>query len=798
MVRKATYEEFEERVRDIERENIDLKESVRLIREREKKLNELIIAGPVVIYRCEPKGHFPTTFMTENIRNQLGYEPHEFTGEADFWANHIHPDDALHVFSNLSNLFKKGYHIHEYRFLHKDGTYRWMYDDLRLINDVNGKPKDIVGTWMDVTDRKRAEEERMKLQTQLANAAEIAHLGHWEYDVSNNIFTFNDNFYKIFHTAADEVGGYSMTADEYAKRFLHPDDLHLVGEETQKAIEATDPNYSRQMEHRIIYAEGTVGHIIVRIFIEKDADGKTIKIYGVNQDITDRKQAEKKLKDSENMLKVVLDSIPSAVFWKDRDLLYLGGNRTWLEASGMKSSEAVVGKSDYDLPWEKKQADSFREDDREVMESGFPKYGIVEPYQKSDGTQAWARTNKVPLKDAKGNVIGVLGTYEDITEKKRMEEEILRSQKLESLGLLAGGIAHDFNNILTTILGNINMAKDQTSHGSEVFELLSDAEAASRRAQRLTKQLLTFAKGGIPIKVTALIGDIIKESSLFVTRGSKSGCEFSFAEDLWPVEVDVGQMNQVISNVVMNANQAMPEGGLIHIKAENMIIEDEKNEWSLKPGRYIRICVEDEGVGIVKKHLSKIFDPYFTTKQEERGLGLATTYSIVKSHAGLITVESEVGVGTTFNIYLPASDKVVPQKEGTQAIKGEGRILVMDDEVSLRKMVGRVLEKLGYEAEFARDGAEAVKMVKNAKAVEKLYDAVILDLTVPGGMGGKETIDKLLEIDPQVRAIVSSGYSEHPVMANYREYGFKGMIEKPFHPQLLSKVLHEVLKGEKS
>jgi CheY-like chemotaxis protein len=363
------------------------------------------------------------------------------------------------------------------------------------------------------------------------------------------------------------------------------------------------------------------------------------------------------------------------------------------------------------------------------------------------------------------------------------------------VGLLAGGIAHDFNNILTTILGNVSMAKTQVKPEDEIFDLLNEAETASIRAQTLTKQLLIFAKGGAPLKETASVVDIVKESCGFVLRGSKSRCDFSIAEDLWPAEVDAGQISQVINNIVINANQAMPEGGIIQVAAENLIIDD-KHGLPVNLGKYIRISITDQGVGIAKKHLLNIFDPYFTTKQEGSGLGLATTYSIIKKHGGHITVESTLGEGTIFHIYLPASDKVVPEKEEVKLIKGHGRILVMDDEASLRKMVGIMLGNLGYEAEFAKDGAEAIRMVKEAKETEKTYDAVILDLTIPGGMGGKEAINKLLEIDPDVKAIVSSGYSDDPVLSNFHEYGFKGMMPKPFESRSLGKVLHEVLTGE--
>jgi len=300
------------------------------------------------------------------------------------------------------------------------------------------------------------------------------------------------------------------------------------------------------------------------------------------------------------------------------------------------------------------------------------------------GIPRWWDVIIAPLWGSNGEVEQLLAVSRDITEQKQMEEELLRVQKLESVGILAGGIAHDFNNILTTILGNVSLAKNQVTPDDEIFELLNEAETASTRAQTLTRQLLTFAKGGAPVKETSSIKDVIKESSLFVLRGSKAGCEFSLREDLWPAEVDVGQIGQVINNIVINANQAMPEGGIIRVAAENVIIDDGQG-LPLKPGRYIRISITDHGAGIAEKHLSNIFDPYFTTKQEGSGLGLATTYSIIRKHDGQITVESKLGEGTTFHIYLPASDKIVPEKEEVRLIKGRGRILVMDDEVALKK-----------------------------------------------------------------------------------------------------------------
>jgi PAS domain S-box-containing protein len=430
---------------------------------------------------------------------------------------------------------------------------------------------------------------------------------------------------------------------------------------------------------------------------------------------------------------------------------------------------------------------------KQLFETGAPQVCELR-MMKNDGAQFWGHLAAAAAQNTGGApVCRVVMT--DITERKRMEVELLKVEKLESVGILAGGIAHDFNNILTSISGNISMAKMLVKPGHKIFDLLISAETASVRAQGLTMQLLTFAKGGTPVKETASIQKLIRESSLFVVQGSKSGCEFQMAEDLWPVEADLGQISQVISNIVINANQAMPEGGIIRITAENLMPE-KIHEIPVKPGRYIRISIKDQGVGIVEKHLSKIFDPYFTTKQTGSGLGLATTYSIIKKHNGHISVDSLPGAGTTFDIYLPASDKEIPVKEEALLLTGRGKILIMDDDELLKELADEMLNMLGYESEFAKDGDEAVEMYKKAMASEKPYDAVILDLTIPGSMGGEEVIKILLNIDPEVKAIVFSGYSEGEVMSNFRKYGFKGMMPKPFDAYALGKALNDVLKAE--
>jgi CheY-like chemotaxis protein len=378
-----------------------------------------------------------------------------------------------------------------------------------------------------------------------------------------------------------------------------------------------------------------------------------------------------------------------------------------------------------------------------------------------------------------------------------MEEELLRVEKLESIGILAGGIAHDFNNILTAILANIALAKMHPNAVDQSFERLVKAEKAALRAKDLTQQLLTFSKGGTPIKKTVSIAELIKESTSFALRGSNVRCEFSILDDLWPVEVDEGQMSQVINNLIINADQAMPEGGIIKVSAENMTVGAEE-VLPLREGKYVKISIDDQGIGIPEEHLQKIFDPYFTAKQKGSGLGLATTYSIIKRHDGYITVDSKLGVGTTFYIYLPASEKELLTKKDTEEIPlvGKGKILVMDDEEMIRDAGGGILSHLGYEVEFARDGAEAIEIYKQAKESDQPFDVVIIDLTIPGAMGGKEAIQKLLVIDPEIKAIVSSGYSNGSIITDFKQYGFSAILPKPYEVKELSKTLHTLIMGK--
>jgi nitrogen-specific signal transduction histidine kinase/ActR/RegA family two-component response regulator len=415
-----------------------------------------------------------------------------------------------------------------------------------------------------------------------------------------------------------------------------------------------------------------------------------------------------------------------------------------------------------------------------------------------NGREMMVSDSTAPIFNKDNRITGAVLVFRDITEKHKIEEDLLRIDKLESVGVLAGGIAHDFNNILSVILGNISLAKMYVKADDERLQKrFSDAELAIMRAKDLTQQLLTFSRGGSPIKKTSAIQSVLKASCRFAVTGSNIQCEFDLPNDLLPVDIDAGQINQVINNLIINAQQAMREGGTIHIKAENMVSSEEIARQGLvvNKGEYVRIAIQDSGVGIPLENLGKIFDPYFSTKEQGSGLGLATSHSIIKKHGGYITVESSPGNGTTFYIYLPASapSDGSQQAGGGHASHGKGKILIMDDEDMIREITGELLLNLGYQVEFAKNGNEAIDLYREAQDLEKPFDAVILDLTVPGGMGGKETIKVLREIDPKIKAVVSSGYSSDPIMAEFKEYGFRGVIIKPYRLAELSQTLQNVL-----
>jgi len=415
---------------------------------------------------------------------------------------------------------------------------------------------------------------------------------------------------------------------------------------------------------------------------------------------------------------------------------------------------------------------------------------------KKDGTEIIIEDSAAPIRDRESMIIGVVLVFRDSTAKHRMEEELGKMEKLQSVGLLAGGIAHDFNNMLTAILGNISIARKHSDKAGLAYARLEEAEKASRRATELTHQLLTFSKGGAPIKKASSLVGIVKECADFTLSGKNVAIDYKISDNLWNVAIDPGQISQVFNNLIINAVHAMPNGGVITCAMSNAVLGE--NELPLlRAGTYVKIAIQDTGMGIPPEHISRVFEPYFTTKQMGSGLGLASTFSIIRRHDGHITVSSKPGLGTEFIITLPATQqKLSGDTSARERVAcGQGRILVMDDEQAVRNVAGEILTDLGYTVAFAAHGREAVSLYEQALKDNQRFAAVIMDLTIPGGMGGQEAMSRLRSIDPAITAFVSSGYSNDPVMAEYAQHGFAGVIVKPYSIDEISKTLGNTLKS---
>ncbi|HNS96640.1 MAG TPA: ATP-binding protein [Polyangiaceae bacterium] len=524
------------------------------------------------------------------------------------------------------------------------------------------------------------------------------------------------------------------------------------------------------------------------------------KLEIANQDLAreldERVLVEQSLSREKELLAVTLRSIGDGVITADRLGRVVLMNRqaeqltgwTQAEAEGLALDEVFVVRDENDQPCNV-LARTLRTDEQEI--------GSFEVFlQARDGSKRLISDSGAPIRDRDGVEVGVVIVFRDVSVRKRLEEEMIRSQKLESVKLLAAGIAHDFNNLLTAILGNISLSKRDPALSDRTRERLQDAEKASDRARGLTQQLLTFSSGGAPIRGPVDMARLVEESAAFALRGSNVALETSFAPDLQPVFADRGQIAQVIQNLVINAYQAMPTGGTVRITVDNTIVKPE-DALPLQPGAYVRVSVKDDGIGISPENLRGVFEPFFSTKSYGNGLGLAVCFSILKRHGGHIVIDSELGVGTECRFYVPVATEALKPKQGETATppRGTGRILVMDDEPMIRQLAENMLTSLGYEVETACDGIDALQKIEQLAAKGKPFDAVVLDLTVQGGVGGQEIISKLSERYPTLPAIVSSGYSNDPVMADFASYGFRGAIPKPYNLRAMAETLAMVLSA---
>ena len=516
-------------------------------------------------------------------------------------------------------------------------------------------------------------------------------------------------------------------------------------------------------------------------------------------DITERKRAEEALCSEKELLSVTLASIGDGVITTD-----VTGRITSMN----KVAEELTGWS-YDQASGKNVSDVFHiinEQTRESCETPVTKVlksgGIVglanhAALIRRDGRELIIDDSGAPIRNSEGKIIGVVLVFHDITEKEGTQRSLQNTQKLEAVGELAGGIAHDFNNLLGGLFGYLDLARIQaeTEGSRSVANTLSKAIDVFDRAKYLTQQLLTFSKGGAPIRKTQSIAECVRKSISFALSGSNISPVFTIPNDTWLCDFDESQIEQALDNITINARQAMPMGGKIKVAIRNIPLGESPE--ALPPSAYVCISICDQGPGIQKEHLTRIFEPFFTTKHQGSGLGLATCYSIVKKHNGRIDVESEFGKGTSLHIYLPASSTTISIEKTSKQDphQGSSKILVMDDEPYIREILAIMLERMGYGVATAKNGDEATEIAKSAIQSGQPFGAAILDLTIPGGRGGKEMVHDLLEMDPGIKVIASSGYSEDPVMSNPSRYGFATRLIKPYRMGDLIKALESIFSG---
>ena len=751
--------------------------STEIIRDKEEKLRNIFENSSNVFYSHTPEG--AVTYISPQIQELIGYTQEEACGK---WADFLSDNPINKTASERTKAAVdtgKTQPPYELEMRHKDGHN--IFVEVReepLV--IDGKTVAITGALIDITERKKAETE-LRLE--------------------------RDRIKGILAIMPD---GVSVIGQNFDMEYLNPVILDSFGEvKGRKCYEylhglsapCSNCTLDKVMKGEPVHWEWpeSANNRIFDVFnaLYKNSDGSD-SIFAVLRDITDMKHAQE-------ILSATLDSIGDAVISTDRDGMILSMNPVAEKLTGLKTYEA---KGDhYNTIFSALNTESGVSAAELIKDNLLSNdiAGFDDPItlQSKTGEESKIAISSTPMKDDSGNTMGVIFVLRDITQELRAIDALNNAEKLNSIGTLAGGIAHDFNNILTAILGNISIAKMKLPEDHPAYKFINDTESSISRATNLAYQLLTFAKGGKPVREDVDLVEIVKNVVHFDLTGSNVKPVIKVADDLWEAKADKGQLQQVLSNLTVNANQAMPDGGHLYIILENSVVENGTVE-NLEAGKYIKVTVRDEGVGIAEKHIKSIFDPYFTTKQTGNGLGLATIYSIIAKHGGVINVESKLGAGATFTLYIPASDKITPtvkksadkQQKETQNLTNT-RILVMDDEEIIRSLIETLLGDAGYSVVTTEDGLEALEQYKQSMAEGNPFDAVIMDLKVPTEWGGKKTVGEILKIDPNAKCIVASGYSEDPVMANYKDYGFVARVSKPFSIKGLVNVVGDVITNDK-
>jgi two-component system, cell cycle sensor histidine kinase and response regulator CckA len=606
-------------------------------------------------------------------------------------------------------------------------------------------------------------------------------------DMEGYIKDYNDPYLSMLGYAPEEIS--KLKYEDITPQKWHMIEAAIV--EKQVLTKGYSDIYEKEYRRK----DGTVFPVELRTTLLRDNEGNPVSMWAIVRDISERKQLAELLEKSEEKLRLITENIMDCIA-----LLDINGTYQYVTPSHRNTlgydPEDMIGISGFSLthPDDLERITKLYMD---VIEHGWSETIFEASLRHKDGHYVPMEIRARTLNNSQGEIVGGIFAGRDITARRRMEEELLRAQKLESLGVLAGGIAHDFNNLMMVVQGNIELAlidlpPDHISH-----ERLQEAKLAVEQTTDLTNRLITFSRGGDPHRELNDVTKIIRDAVHKIVKGNEVGVTFDFRENLYPIEVDELQIKQCFCNLLWNAIEAMPNGGNLTIRVENAQLTAQE-ACGLKEGCYLKITFTDDGSGIPEKHISKVFDPYFTTKklapQNGLGLGLAVCYSVLKKHGGKVEVKSQPGKSTSFFLYLPA--KVVQAKE--KAIKkdkliGNVRVLIMDDNSDIREVERACLERLGHEVTGVKDGQEAIDTYKKAIACGAFFDLVILDLTVHQGLGGQQAMEELLKIDPAVRAIIASGYVDDPVIGNYTDYGFRGALKKPFKVEEMDNIVKRIL-----
>lgn len=630
----------------------------------------------------------------------------------------------------------------------------------------------------------------------------------------NDILEEEGHYRTLFAAVTDAIFVHELGEDGLPGRFLEVNDVacERLGYSREELltlspldIDAPDTGIDpRPIGRKVLAGERvTFEQIHVakdgrRIAVEISAQGLKLEerpaVLSLARDITERKNAEQALRESTERYRLLTELSPNAVTVTDTAGTIRMLNQRSRAIYGHENDSEVIGKNVFE--WvpasdRKRAAEALQE----LFRDGISHSAELN-LQRKDGSLFRAEVNASFLRDAAGHPQEIIFITTDLTPRLQMEEERLKLQKLEAVGRLAGGIAHDFNNLLQGVFGYLSLAKRSLDRPEQAAAMLDQASQALGMSINLTSQLLTFAKGGQPVRKILAVGPIIENAAKFALAGSSCDLRLSLAKDLSPINADEGQIGQAIQNIILNANQAMPEGGNIEVAAGNADLPPGKLKALTDGGRFIKITIRDAGIGIPKKYLTRIFDPYFTTKQIGSGLGLATTFSIIKKHGGTIEVTSKPNLGSCFTVFLPAVFPESPQEERAKvapAASRRGKILVMDDDEMIRTLAIQLAQVLGHEIETAVEGAEAVEKFIQAQQAGRPFDLVLLDLTVKGGMGGEAAIKKIRKVNPDVKAVVSSGYADNPVVADFQAYGFSAALNKPYEIDELEVCLNSLL-----